>query len=293
MSSIHISVMLEEVLRFIEGGNKKIIVDGTFGGGGHTEAILEKYPELRVIGIDLDDDALKRGEALKKNHPERLSLYKGNYRDFDAFLKMENICEADGFLLDLGLSSDLISDPERGFSFQCDAPLDMRMDKDSGLTAARVLNSYSKEELARVFYEYGEERKSRQLAELIVRYRKKKRIETVKELVDLTKKAIWGRGRVHPATRVFQALRIEVNDELNSVDEFLKKSISCLSCGGRMLVISFHSLEDRMVKNFFKEMEKEGRVKIITKKPVTPGEEEIRRNPRSRSAKLRVAEKVC
>jgi 16S rRNA (cytosine1402-N4)-methyltransferase len=293
MKSIHVPVMLEEVLGFIEGENKKILVDGTFGGGGHTQAILEKYPDLRVIGIDLDDDALERGEALKKRHPEKLSLHKGNYRDIDAFLKIEDVPAVDGVLLDLGISSDLVSDSGRGFSFQYDAPLDMRMDKTSGLTAGDVLNRYSKEDIARVFYEYGEERKSRQLAELVVQYRRKNKIQTTTELVELAKKAIRGRGRVHPATKVFQALRIEVNDELNSLSEFLKKSLSCLSCGGRVLIISFHSLEDRMVKNFFREREKEGSLKIITKKPIVPSFEETRRNPRSRSAKLRVAERVC
>lgn len=292
MKSIHVSVMLKEVLEYLEGENKSCIVDCTFGGGGHTDGILRHYPHIKVIGIDRDKEALKRGELMKEKYKERLSLFHSNYKELPYLLENTGITKVDAFLLDLGISSDLIENAERGFSFQKDGPLDMRMDRDSHLTAEIVVNSYPKEILEKIFVEYGEEHNAKKIAKAICEYRKKQRITTTFELVRLINGVVRQRGKIHPATKVFQALRIEVNDELNSLKSFLETALNFLTEGGRILVISFHSLEDRLVKTFFKEAVLRGELKIITKKPLTPTLDEVKRNPKSRSAKLRVAQKI-
>lgn len=293
MKSIHVSVMLKEVLEYLEGENKSCIVDCTFGGGGHTDGILKHYPHIKVIGIDRDQEALERGELMKEKYKERLSLFHSNYKELPSVLENAGITKVDAFLLDLGVSSDLIENAERGFSFQKDGPLDMRMDKNSSLTAEVVVNSYPKEVLEKIFFEYGEEHNAKKIAKAICEYRKKQRITTTFELVRLVNGVIRQRGKIHPATKVFQALRIEVNDELNSLKSFLETALNFLTEGGRILVISFHSLEDRLVKTFFKEAALRGELKIVTKKPLTPTLDEVKRNPKSRSAKLRVAQKIC
>ncbi len=292
MNALHVPVLMKEVLGFIDGEKTKIIIDCTFGGGGHTKAILKEFPEVKVIGIDQDEDAIKKGRCLEEAFKGRLRLYKKNFRNFDQVLSEEGLSYVDVFLLDLGVSSYLLFDEERGFSFMKKGPLDMRMDKDLELTAGKIINSFSKEELANIFFQYGEERHSRKIAKAIVDYRKKKRIESTDELAKIVSSCVGYRSKIHPATRVFQALRIYVNDEMGSLKEFLEKSLGYLSKGGRLIIISFHSLEDRIVKNFFREKEKDGILKVLTKKPIIPGEEELKLNPRSRSAKMRVSEKV-
>lgn len=290
--SIHIPVMLDKVLNYLEGEKRNLIVDCTFGGGGHSREILIRHKNIKIIGLDRDFDAVQRGSVIMEEFKNRLNLYHRNFKDLPLLLESLGINQVDAMLLDLGVSSDLIEDKERGFSFQNDGPLDMRMDKTSEITAEIIVNSYPKEKLEKIFFEYGEERYSRKVAKAICEYRKKKRIQTVFELVDILLKNVPKTGKIHPATRVFQALRMEVNDELGALRQFLVTAPAFLSNGGRILVISFHSLEDRIVKYFFREKEKAGILKVITKKPVTPEQSEITLNRRSRSAKLRVAEKM-
>ncbi len=290
--SIHIPVMLDKVLNYLEGEKRNLIVDCTFGGGGHSKEILIRHKNIKIIGLDRDFDAVERGREIMEEFKNRLNLYHRNFKDLPLLLESLGINQVDAMLLDLGVSSDLIEDTERGFSFQKDGPLDMRMDKTSEITAEIIVNNYPKENLEKIFFEYGEERYSKKVAKAICEYRKKRRIQTVFELVDIVLKNVPKTGKIHPATRVFQALRMEVNDELGALRQFLVTAPAFLSNGGRMLVISFHSLEDRIVKYFFREKEKEGILKVITKKPVTPEQSEIALNRRSRSAKLRVAEKM-
>lgn len=291
--SIHIPVMLDKVLNFLKGGKRQVILDCTFGGGGHSKEILKRFENVKVVGIDRDLEAIKRGEMLLNDFPERLYLYHQNFKEAPSLLKTLGISQVDAVLMDLGVSSDLIENGERGFSFQKDGPLDMRMDQSSELTAEIVVNSYPKERLEKIFKDYGEERFAKRVAEAICDYRRKKRITSTLELTKIIQSVIKKRERIHPATRIFQALRIEVNNELNSLREFLQNAPHILKEGGRILVISFHSLEDRIVKNMFKEYERAGIFKILTKKPEKPTYSEIRWNKRARSAKLRVAEKVA
>lgn len=291
MISVHIPVLVNEILSFINF-QRGILVDCTFGGGGHTKAILENFREISVIGIDQDEDAIMRGMELKEIYGNRLKLYKQNFRNVEMVLKEEGIDSVNFFLLDLGVSSDLLFDENRGFSFMKSGPLDMRMDKNNDITAGFVINTYPKERLADLFYRYGEEKLSRRIARVIVEYRKKKRIETTDELAKIIKECAGKRQKIHPATRVFQALRIYVNDEIGALQDFLNKSLNLLVSGGRIGVISFQSIEDRVVKNFFRQKEKEGILEILTKKPIVPTEREVKLNIRARSAKLRVGEKI-
>ncbi|GAB4434305.1 MAG: 16S rRNA (cytosine(1402)-N(4))-methyltransferase RsmH [bacterium] len=290
--SIHIPVMLDKVLEYLEGDKRNLIVDCTFGGGGHSREILKRYKNVKVIGIDRDLEAIKRGERLIKEFEGRLSLFHSNFKDLPSVLKSLHIEAVDAVLLDLGVSSDLLDDARRGFSFLKEGPLDMRMDTTSELTAEIVLNSYPRERLEKIFFEYGEERYARKVAKAICEQRKKSRFTKTTDIVKLISKTIYKSGKIHPATKIFQALRIEVNNELHSLSSFLQSLPSLLSVGGRVLIISFHSLEDRIVKVFFKEAEKEGVLRIITKKPVVPEQAEVKQNVRARSAKLRVAERI-
>jgi len=289
---VHIPVLLEEATDLLTENRGKIYVDCTLGAGGHARRILEKNPSARLIGIDQDEDMLKIAEENLREFADRISLYRANFADLDLVLREEGVEKVDGFLFDLGVSMFQLRS-ERGFSFQIDAPLDMRMNRDQPLTAYKVVNQYPARELERIFREFGEERFSSRIARAIVDFRKKKPLETTGELVDLILSVIPERfkhGRTHPATRVFQALRIEVNRELDNLETALEKTVNRLDRGGRLVVISFHSLEDRIVKNFFRKHRREFR--ILTKKPLTPSEEEIRRNPASRSAKLRAGERL-
>lgn len=321
----HIPVLLKEVIQFLNPKPGDFIIDGTVDGGGHAVEILKKIlPDGRLLGTDLDESLLKTTESristelkiadLKKN----LKLVQGNYADLPEILRRpdlvswvgapkptfqsalrqtvgaeaseEKLPKADGLLLDLGFSSEQL-DSGKGFSFLKDEVLDMRYSGE-GMTAAEIVNSFSEKDLADIFWKYGEERYSRQIAKKIVEERKKERILTTERLVEIVKKAVprnYEKGRINPATRVFQALRIYVNDELGNLAKLLGNLDKILKIKGRVAIISFHSLEDRLVKNYFRDSAKSGKMEILTKKPITASEEEIKINPRSRSAKMRAA----
>jgi 16S rRNA (cytosine1402-N4)-methyltransferase len=277
---------MREVLDVFEGRPLCVFFDGTLGAGGHARAILEAHPEIeRYIACDRDPRAHEL--ALKNLEPwrEKVEFCRGSYAEMIGKVKG---C-VDGFLIDIGVSSMQLDERERGFSFMGDAPLDMRMDPEGELTAEEIVNRYSEKELARIIFEYGEERRSRQVAKVIVEARRKRRIRTTAELVEIIK-PVATKGRLHPATLTFQALRIAVNDELGQLQKGIDTAIQKLCVGGRMAVISFHSLEDRIVKNSLRDQKEI--LKVLTKKPIGPSAEEIRTNPRSRSAKLRAGEKL-
>ncbi len=288
----HVPVLLEEATDLLTGGGGKVFLDCTLGGGGHAKRILEKVKDSYIIGIDWDEEAIEIAEKNLKDFEGRFSIYKANFVNLDLVLKEEGVDRVDGMLFDLGMSMYQLRS-NRGFSFQRDAPLDMRMDREQKLTAYDVVNRYPERELERILREYGEERLSRRIARAIVKRREKKPIETTGELVEIIVSVYPERlryGRIHPATRVFQAIRIEVNKELENLEVALKKTPELLNHGGRLVVISFHSLEDRIVKRFFKE--RQNLFRILTKKPITPSEDEIRMNLASRSAKLRAGERI-
>ncbi len=283
---MHIPVLLEESTDLLLGNGGKLYVDCTIGLGGHTRRILEKNPQAFVIGIDRDPYALEMAQENLKDFEGRYSLYHANFSDLDEVLKMEGLLQVDGFLFDLGVSMLQLKSP-RGFSFQRDEPLDMRMNPEDRLSAYQVVNSYSERDLERILKEYGEEPYAKRIARAIVLARAKKPIETTLELVEIITSVLpYKGGRIHPATRVFQAIRIEVNEELKSLEIALRKTLDFLRSSGRVVVVSFHSLEDRIVKNFMKK-----HLKPLTKKPIKPTMEEMKKNPASRSAKLRAGEK--
>lgn len=285
----HVPVLLEQVLKVFENVPIRVFFEGTVGAGGHARAILEAHPEIeRYLACDRDPAAHALASAHLAPWGEKVEWIRGPYADLEEYLDERKIGEIDGFLIDIGVSSMQIDTRERGFSFLGDAPLDMRMDPESSLTAERIVNEMSEKELARIFFEYGEERRSRQVARAIVEARRKRRIRTTAELVAIVKPVtIW--GKLHPATLVFQALRIVVNDELGQLKRGLEAAIKRTGEGGRIAAISFHSLEDRIVKNTFRDARDQ--LEILTKKPLGPTDVEIKENPRSRSAKLRAAEK--
>ncbi len=289
---MHTPVLLEESTEILLGNGGKLYLDCTLGLGGHARRILERNPEAFLIGIDRDEEAIELAKENLKEFEGRFSIYKADFAYLDEVLRAEGVDRVDGLLFDLGVSM-LQLKSERGFSFQVEAPLDMRMDREQRLTAYKVVNEYPERELERILREYGEERFSRKIARAIVRRRKKKPIETTKELAQIVLSVYpppLRHGRIHPATRTFQAIRIEVNRELESLRTALEKIPDLLNPGGRLVVISFHSLEDRIVKRFFKEHS--DTFKVLTKKPLTPSEEEIEMNPASRSAKLRAGERI-
>jgi len=291
----HIPVLLKEVIQYLDPKPGDFIIDGTVGSAGHGEKILEKIgPKGKLLGIDWDKNNI---EALKSKigKNSNVNLLQGNYANLPEIMKNNKLPEADGLLLDLGFSSEQISDSAgRGFSFMKDEILDMRYGND-GMTAAEVVNSLPEKDLAEIFWGYGEERYSRQIAKKIIEERRMERILTTGRLVEVIKKAVpknYERGRINPATRTFQALRIYVNDELGNLKKILEILNKILKNKGRVVIISFHSLEDRLVKNHFRQMAKEGTVEILTKKPIVASEEEIKINPRSRSAKMRAAKLI-
>lgn len=306
----HVSVLLEEC---IEGLNIKpdgIYVDGTLGGAGHSSRIAALLTTGRHIGIDRDPIALKAAGERLKPYEDRVTLVHSNFCEIKSVLDDLNIEGVDGILLDLGVSSPQLDDGQRGFSYMADAPLDMRMNSQDSLSAYEVVNSWSFEELKKILYEYGEERYAPKIASAICARREQKPIETTLELVDIIRSAMPAaalREKQHPAKRSFQAIRIAVNDELNSVAKVMEDAIPKLNPGGRLAVITFHSLEDRIVKNAMTNAAKgctcppnfpvcvcgkKPQVKLITRKPIVSGEEELERNPRARSAKLRICEKI-
>jgi 16S rRNA (cytosine1402-N4)-methyltransferase len=291
----HIPVLLDKVVEVLGIDKDKFIVDGTVDGGGHGLEIIKRLGKKGTfLGIDRDGELLKRLDVKLKaiKTSPRIVLSHGSYAELPEILCKENLPKADGLLLDLGFSSDQLL-AGKGFSFQSDEPLDMRYDQSKGVTAAEILNKSTDEELADIFFHYGEERFSRRIARGIVERRRREKILTTFQLVEAIRSSVPGnyeRGRINPATRVFQALRIYVNSELTELQTILDGLDQVITSGGRVAIISFHSLEDRIVKRSFQSLGREGKINILTKKPLTATEEEISQNPRSRSAKLRVAE---
>ncbi|MEZ4103447.1 MAG: 16S rRNA (cytosine(1402)-N(4))-methyltransferase RsmH [Candidatus Paceibacterota bacterium] len=296
---MHKTVLLLESIDALDLKSGEILVDCTLGAGGHTEEVCKRFgSKVKVIGLDLDQDALNRSEKRLEDMDCDTSFHLSNFRNFENVLESLNIKEVDGFLLDLGFSSYQIEDSGRGFSFKRDEPLAMTLKRDvtdTDITAEMIVNNWSEESIANILYGYGNERFSRRIAREIVSSREKMPIKTTIDLVTIIERAVpffYKKGKINPATKSFQALRIAVNDELGALEEFLEKGFEHLKPEGRMSVISFHSLEDRIVKNFFRNKKDEGKATIITKKPVIPTEEELRENPRSRSAKLRTLKKI-
>ena len=296
MTSAHIPVMTAEVLRQLRPERGGVFVDCTVGLGGHSRALLESGA-TRVIGLDRDLDALDQARTALSAFADRVDLAHADYRTIDEVLDRRGIDRVDGALADLGVSSMQFDAPGRGFSFQRDEPLDMRMDRTTDTTAAALIASSTEEELADTIYAYGEERFSRRIARALVAARREAPIETTGRLASIVRRAVPTRGyqRIDPATRTFQALRIWVNRELEGLDTFLEAAARRLRVGARLVVITFHSLEDRIVKHTLRALgHGDGAVlSVLTKKPVIADEEEVRRNPRARSAKLRAAEKLA
>lgn len=307
----HIPIMLDEVLTLLQPERGGIFVDGTLGGGGHAEAILRRLPhDSDYYGIDRDTAAIEAARERLKEFPGFRALH-GNFFQMKELLQNEGVSSVDGILLDLGVSSYQIDTPERGFSYQEDAPLDMRMDRGAVMTAADIVNTYSFEELCRILRDYGEERFADRVADAIIDRRKEKAFERTGELAETVKLAIPAKARrmekQHPARRTFQALRIELNGELEGLDRALREAHDLLSPNGVLAVISFHSLEDRIVKQCFRRFEDpcicdrkapictcglKPTAKVLTRKPITAGETELVQNPRSHSAKLRAIRKL-
>ena len=295
----HISVLKSESIDGLAIKSGDIIIDGTLGGGGHTFEMIKRWGnKIKIIGLDLDIDAKERTLKLIGDTPSDFIFVNDGFQNLDKVLKDLKIESIDGILLDLGISSFQLEVAGRGFSFLKDEPLLMTMKKDlipDDLTAKEIVNTWEEESIADIIYGFGEEKYSRKIAKKIVESRKEKEIETTFDLVKIIQNAVGGhyKGlRIHPATRTFQALRIATNSELSNLDKVLEKGFECLKEGGHMSVISFHSLEDRIVKRAFVKLKEEGKVEILTKKPIIPSEEETRDNPRSRSSKLRLFKKL-
>jgi 16S rRNA (cytosine1402-N4)-methyltransferase len=294
MEGYHQPVMPDQVREILTRGGTRggLFLDATLGGGGHSEVLLKAREDIRVVGMDQDLEAITFASQRLTPFGDRFRAIRANFRAMGEHLESGSI---DGIVLDAGVSSRQLDSAERGFSFQKEGPLDMRMDRQGGLTAADVVNEWEEEALAKIFWEWGEERASRRIARRIAETRKGHRIRTTTELADLVVRTI-GRppgSRIHPATRIFQAIRIAVNDELGALEQGLEAGMRVLQTGGRMVVISFHSLEDRVVKNKFREWAKvEKRATLLLKKPQEATDEEAKSNPRARSAKLRAIEKL-
>ena len=306
----HVSVLLNECIEGLNIKDNGIYVDGTLGGGGHSSEILKKLSrDGLLIGIDQDTDALKAA-GLRLHNYENVKYVHSNFYNIDSILENLEIEKIDGMLMDLGVSSYQLDTGDRGFSYMQDAPLDMRMNRDNPLSAYEVVNNYEEEEIYRIIRDYGEEKFAKRIARFIVQNREVKPIETTLELVEIIKNAIPAKARregPHPAKRTFQAIRIEVNSELSILNRAIEDGINRLNKGGRMAIITFHSLEDRIVKLKFKELATactcprefpicvcggKAKVKVITRKAIEPSKKEVEENPRSRSAKLRVVEKL-
>ena len=306
----HVSVLLQECIDGLNIRPDGIYVDGTLGGAGHSFQIASRLTTGRLIGIDRDQVALEAAGKRLAPYQDRVTLVHSNFCDIKEVLSNLNIPGVDGILLDLGVSSPQLDDGERGFSYMTDAPLDMRMNRQDTLSASTVVNTWPREELKRILYDYGEERYAPQIASAICRRREEGPIETTLELVDVIRSAMPPaalREKQHPAKRSFQAIRIAVNDELGSVEQVMRDAIPCLNQGGRLAVITFHSLEDRIVKNAMAAAArgctcppefpvcvcgKKPAVKLVNRKPIVSGSKELEDNPRARSAKLRVCEKI-
>jgi 16S rRNA (cytosine1402-N4)-methyltransferase len=311
MCSFHIPVMQREVVESLRCRPGGIYVDGTVGGGGHAGEILRHTaPDGLVIGMDVDDDALRESEERLRPFGDRKILVKGNFADIDSILESLNIREVDGILLDLGVSAHQLKTARRGFSFFLNAALDMRMDQGRGLSAYDIINTFPEKELERIIKDFGEEIMARRIVKMISMRRKASPIKTTAELADVIVKTLPSSlktKRIHPATRTFQAIRIYVNNELLNLDDAINRGVDVLRKSGRFSIISFHSLEDRIVKDGFRSWEKgcicppslpvcachrKAKLKILTRKPITPAASEIECNPQARSAKLRTAERI-
>lgn len=306
----HVSVLLNECIENLNIVPDGIYLDGTLGRGGHSEKIAEKLTSGRLIAIDRDSEAIKEAGKRLERFGDKVTLVKGNFEDTVKILDELGIESVNGMLFDLGVSSPQLDDSSRGFSYMNDAPLDMRMDRDASLTAYEIVNAWSEDELKRILYTYGEERYTQRIVSAIAKKRSESPINTTLELADIIRSAMPAqalREKQHPAKRTFQAIRIAVNDELGAVERMMKTVPDKLAPGGRLCVISFHSLEDRIVKTAIASREHgctcpknfpvcvcgfKQTLKNITKKPITPSEDELDYNPRSRSAKLRVAERI-
>lgn len=300
----HIPVFLEEVVKGLAVKPGGLYIDATVGEGGHAEAILEaSSPDGCLLGIDLDDEALEKASEKLARFRGRVALVKANYRDLAITARREGFFQVDGILFDLGFAFFQVENPQRGFSFYLNGPLDMRYDRSGKLSAYHIVNRIPEEELADIIWKYGEEPRARRIARAIVQARP---IRSTLELAKVVEQVVGSGRKIHPATRVFQAIRIAVNQELDNLKEALPQTIELLKPGGRLAVISFHSLEDRIVKEFFRQESKDcicspempvcvcghkATLKVITAKPVRPSPEEVKANPRSRSAKLRIAER--
>ncbi len=287
----HVSVLFNEAIEGLNLKSGSVIVDGTLGAGGHAKGILEQLGSAgRLLGFDKDPVAIDKAKELFKEFGDRVMIFHDDFRNIESKLRSLNL-EVNGILLDLGVSSPQFDQAERGFSFKTNGPLDMRMNPEETLTAKDVIGNYSKRQLEDIFWQFGEERYSRRIADRIVEERQKRRINTTAELESIIWRAVpdnYRHGRIHPATRVFQALRIEVNKEIESLEIFLSRFMNVLAPDGRVVIISFHSLEDRLVKNCFRDLARQKRGQVLTKKPMTASASEVQRNPRSRSAKMRI-----
>ena len=301
----HLPVLLAETIEALQPAPGRLIFDGTLGGGGHSEALLQRG--ARVVAMDQDEQALAYANARLKSYADRFCALRGNFRHFPQIVEEAGVSGFDGMLVDIGVSSHQLDDGARGFSFNKDAPLDMRMDTDGDQTAADVINTAAEEELVRIFFEYGEESNARRIARAIVKARSSRLIQTTTQLAEIVAAASPKRGKRHPATLVFQALRIAVNDELAALRDFLAAAPKWLKPGGRLAVITFHSLEDRIVKQTFAHLSApeldrpewpaprpnpDCVLKLITRKPIEASEAELELNPRARSARLRVVERL-
>lgn len=304
----HIPVLLDEVIVALDLADRRSIIDGTFGAGGYTRAILDAAPLSSVMAIDRDPSAIAAGHALESIYAGRLMLVEGRFGDLADLAREHDAMPVDAIVLDIGVSSMQLDPAERGFSFRTDGPLDMRMEQ-AGESAADLVNRMDESDLADLIYKYGEERKSRAVARAIVKARAEEKITTTKRLADIVASAVYAKhDQIHPATRTFQALRIAVNDELGELERALEGAEAILREGGRLAVVTFHSLEDRIVKQFIADranatpspsrhmpnaVRDAATFKSVTRKPVTASDTELRRNPRARSAKLRVAERTA
>jgi 16S rRNA (cytosine1402-N4)-methyltransferase len=309
MEFSHYSVLLNESIDALNINENGIYVDGTMGGGGHSQAILQRGAKL-LIGIDRDAEAIEASVKRLSEFGDRFEPVKGNFAEVVSILNERGIDKIDGAVLDLGVSSYQLDNAKRGFSYMHDAPLDMRMNRDGGISAYDVINGYTEEELTRIFYEYGEEKWSKRIAQFIVAKRNRNNIQTTGELSEIIKEAIPKKARIdggHPAKRVFQAVRIEVNGELEILEGAVRDFIGVLKPGGALAVITFHSLEDRIVKKTFTDLARgctcpksfpvcvcgnTPKIRIVTRKPILPSERELEENSRSKSAKLRIAIKL-
>ena len=307
---MHVPVLLEESIEGLNIRPEGCYVDGTLGRGGHSEQIAQRLTSGRLLCIDRDQAAIDASAERLEPYADRITIVKANFRDLGEILESVGAGPADGMLFDLGVSSPQLDDASRGFSYSVDAPLDMRMDKSSGMTAYELVNTWGQKELADIFFKYGEERYSRRIATAIVQERERNPISSTLQLADVIKKAMPAaalREKQHPAKRCFQAIRIAVNDELGALSDVLEMAMDALAPGGRLAVISFHSLEDRIVKNAIRARENgctcppglpvcvcgfKKTMRSITRKPIVPSDDELARNPRARSAKLRIAEKL-